>query len=233
MEPDNQGHQGVAIMARLAKALERLRLEIDTDYPLRNKSSDGWIGDAAHRATKSEHNPNSAGVVTAIDITHDPAHGCDNNKIVNDLVLSRDGRMFYLIWNARIISRITNAWQWRAYSGSNPHDHHFHISATQDPRFYDDPADWAFNGQAGRGPVIQLPIEDAFDPDDPDMFQGAFGENVLQLQRKLQRLGFYTGKLDSDFGPRTNSAVKAFQRSRGLGVDGWVGPRTKAALKAA
>lgn len=60
--------------------------------------------------------------------------------------------------------------------------------------------------------------------------KGAKGETVASIQRILAGFSFYTGKIDSDFGPNTKRAVEAFQRSRGLDVDGIVGPKTHAAL---
>jgi putative chitinase len=56
------------------------------------------------------------------------------------------------------------------------------------------------------------------------------GPEVVQLQQKLMEAGFNPGATDGVFGPRTETAVKAFQRSRGLVADGIVGPRTWRAL---
>ncbi len=57
------------------------------------------------------------------------------------------------------------------------------------------------------------------------------GEDVLHLQRRLQELGLtVTGRPDGIFGPQTESAVRAFQKSKGLKVDGVAGPLTWAAL---
>ena len=44
------------------------------------------------------------------------------------------------------------------------------------------------------------------------------GSIVVQAQRKLKRLGIYKGSIDGSFGPRTRSALKQFQKSRGLPV---------------
>ncbi|MCL6508730.1 MAG: peptidoglycan-binding protein [Bryobacteraceae bacterium] len=60
---------------------------------------------------------------------------------------------------------------------------------------------------------------------------GSAGAAVRQLQRRLKALGFNPGNIDGRFGPATEAAVLAFQRSEGLPADGVVGPRTAAALK--
>ena len=58
----------------------------------------------------------------------------------------------------------------------------------------------------------------------------ASGADVTLLQEKLHSLGFNPGKIDGDFGPGTEAAVIAFQRSEGLLADGLVGPATLDAL---
>jgi hypothetical protein len=132
---------------RVAKSLLRLRDQINAMAPNRSTISDGTIGDANHATTNSDHNPwikdpPGPNVVSAMDITHDPAHGADAQKIVNNLVASRDKRIKYIIWNRRIISSTVSPWVWRPYTGSNPHDHHFHLSVMPAKSLYDDISTW-------------------------------------------------------------------------------------------
>ena len=59
---------------------------------------------------------------------------------------------------------------------------------------------------------------------------GSAGEDVVRLQEALREAGFNPGAPDGRFGPGTDAAVRAFQRSEGLLADGIAGPRTMAAL---
>jgi N-acetylmuramoyl-L-alanine amidase len=52
------------------------------------------------------------------------------------------------------------------------------------------------------------------------------GDDVSDLQRRLSQLGFNAGRADGAFGPRTDAAVREFQRSVGDTPDGTCGPET-------
>ncbi|MGI6643700.1 MAG: N-acetylmuramoyl-L-alanine amidase [Bacillota bacterium] len=65
----------------------------------------------------------------------------------------------------------------------------------------------------------------------PLLRRGSTGEDVVALQMSLSNLGFDPGPVDGVFGPRTEKAVKDFQRASGLVADGISGPLTYAALK--
>jgi N-acetylmuramoyl-L-alanine amidase len=52
------------------------------------------------------------------------------------------------------------------------------------------------------------------------------GDDVRDLQRKLNALGFDSGKEDGLYGPRTDGALRQFQRNVGDEPDGIVGPHT-------
>lgn len=57
--------------------------------------------------------------------------------------------------------------------------------------------------------------------------QGAVGEDVIELQARLQYLGFYNGKIDGVFGWSTYWALRNFQYEFGLPIDGFAGTETK------
>ncbi len=56
------------------------------------------------------------------------------------------------------------------------------------------------------------------------------GDDVRELQRKLNALGFDAGKEDGVFGPRTDNGAREFQRNVADEVDGIIGLRTLSTL---
>lgn len=119
---------------RLSLAAERLRNEINTMWPHRDKKSDGSIGDFSHSQRASDHNPDKNGWVRAIDVDED-LNGVDGSDpiIANKLaaaiveIAKTDDRIKYVIFERQIWSK-TSKWQARPYSGENAHLHHIHIS---------------------------------------------------------------------------------------------------------
>lgn len=123
---------------KLAPSLIALEAEADRLAPRRSRASDGSIGDAAHRASVSDHNP-AAGWVTAIDLTHDPKGGFDAHAHARAVAARRDPRVKYIISEGRIW---TPAKGWTQYLGSNRHDHHAHYSILNTPAARDDTRPW-------------------------------------------------------------------------------------------
>jgi len=135
---------------RLANSLVRLRDQVNAAYPNRSKASDGTIGDAAHASGASDHNPNGAGVVCAMDITNSPQTGFDVHALADRLRVNRHPDLKYIISNRRIAGAWTG-WAWAPYNGSNPHSSHAHFSVGrgndgQSTPPYDDTNDWAIGG---------------------------------------------------------------------------------------
>ncbi|HZV00496.1 MAG TPA: GH25 family lysozyme [Planctomycetota bacterium] len=65
-----------------------------------------------------------------------------------------------------------------------------------------------------------------------ELSEGDSGSDVIELQDDLKTAGFDPGPVDGKFGPKTERAVRSFQASAGLAVDGIVGKKTVAALEA-
>lgn len=215
---------------RLANSLVRLRSEIDALAPNRSRRSDGWIGDAAHLSRASRHNPNRAGVVTALDLTHDPGGGCDIHAIAERIRQRPHPNLAYIISNRRIASKSTG-WRWHTYTGSNPHSIHVHfgvgVGSDSDPGPpYDDTKSWGISAKAGAPP--QHKRNPPRYPGRPAR-RGDRGWPVGRIQRRLSRLDILT-EVDSVFGEKTERNVKALQQRKGITVDGVVGPVTWKAL---
>lgn len=138
---------------RLAQSLITLRDEVNRMAPNRSKESDGTIGDQAHASRASRHNPNAAGVVTAMDITSDPGGGMPIHDIAEQIVANpnRHPELSYVISNRRTAGRSTG-WRWVAYSGTNPHEKHVHFGVGNGPDSaptgpYDSSESWNLQGE--------------------------------------------------------------------------------------
>ena len=118
---DRAGHALAGSQWRNARSIEKLRKQVDAAFPGQNTRNDGTFGDEKHQTRNSDHNPwvrdGNMGVVTAIDITHDPGHGCDANVITANLLKGKDVRIKYIIWNRKIVASYPvgtqPAWKWR------------------------------------------------------------------------------------------------------------------------
>lgn len=107
---------------RLARSLTALLEEIDDAYPVRDKRSDGWLGDAAHAARMSDHNPDERGVVHALDVD------------VTDIAawpivvaITHHPATHYVIYRSVLFSR-RHRFVGVPYRGVDPHTSHFHVS---------------------------------------------------------------------------------------------------------
>lgn len=142
---------GEIVMAwSLAPCLVTLRNQVNAVAPNRSKKSDGTIGDAAHAKTASDHNPNTQGIVCALDLTHDPAGGFDADKFAEAQRKNPHPDLKYMVWKGRIASR-KYGWTWRPSSG---HFNHIHISAgvgtdgKSAPGTYNNTTPWNLGGSA-------------------------------------------------------------------------------------
>jgi len=130
----------------LAPALVSLRNEVNKAHPRRDKTSDGWIGDPAHAARKSDHNPDydpgDDGVVRALDIDHD---GIDKHELRRRVIA--DPRTEYFIQDGLIYTR-QNGMRPARYTGTNKHDKHSHTSLRHGDT-YERAGGWGYTGKGG------------------------------------------------------------------------------------
>jgi peptidoglycan hydrolase-like protein with peptidoglycan-binding domain len=232
--PSTSTRTSGVMMAKLINGLMVLRSEFDVVNPRRDHSSDGWIGDDRHARTISDHNPDSLGLVHAIDVDVD---GVPMAKIVAWLVgrgkAGREARLQYVIFRRVIWSR---SWGWtpRRYTGINPHLRHAHFSARH-ADVAGDAAPWgvaeAFGPHAGAPPAPPTPAHHeavvGHAPGTRALVVGApqlFGPDVAFVQRWIGPAR--AGQADGRYGPLTKMGVRWYQRQRSLTPDGEVGPVT-------
>lgn len=61
--------------------------------------------------------------------------------------------------------------------------------------------------------------------------RGSRGQGVAHMQANLAKFGYDVGAIDGDFGPKTEAALRAFQRDARIEVDGVFGPQSRAAME--
>ena len=123
-------------MARLVAGGVTLRNQVNKRWVRRDKRSDGWLGDSAHKGRVSDHNEDAAGLVHALDIDADldPKDPGAAQRLANQIVayaasgIPGANRIKYVVFNDQIASGTypNSMWKWRG-SGYG-HMHHIHVS---------------------------------------------------------------------------------------------------------
>lgn len=85
-------------------------------------------------------------------------------------------------------------------------------------------------GAATWAKILALTEGGSTAPSASSLRKGDSGEAVRQLQRDLKAAGYFAGGVDGEFGPKTETAVKNFQKAMGLTADGIAGKATQAKL---
>lgn len=128
-------------VAKLVPGGVKLRRQIDVKFPKRSRKSDGWIGDRAHQARKSDHNPDKNGWVHAIDIDEKMGSGWrrggrNARKLANQLRryaasgLPGGDRVKYVVYENRLTSGTYKSSWWKWRPGNWGHEYHIHVSFT-------------------------------------------------------------------------------------------------------
>jgi peptidoglycan hydrolase-like protein with peptidoglycan-binding domain len=241
---------------RMAASLVILADEANHANPTRDKSSDGTVGDARHRALAeaSDHNPwvtddRGMGVVRArdLDSTGLPLAVAFERARVKaykgELPQLRAGG--YLIYAGKITAPDFTGW--RVYSGSNPHVLHGHVSVSTEQARYDDRRPWGIFTEQAADPTPPPPRTPAPAPAKTEPVNVRWLERgpghykpgdprhqaTRNLQRRLQtRFPAYARHLvvDGQFGAKTEAAVREYQRRKHIEENGIAGPLTLSRL---
>lgn len=84
-----------------------------------------------------------------------------------------------------------------------------------------------FEGKSAINKANNTELKQKTQPANPrTLYYGSTGSRVKELQRALKAAGVYKGSIDGVFGDATYAAVKAYQRKKGLTVDGMAGVKT-------
>jgi hypothetical protein len=213
-------------MTRAAYSLVTLLAQINAKFPYRDRASDGGIGDAAHSARVSDHNPDSSGIYHAYDFDHDPdSNGLDCYTLKRELIASSDNRIKYIIFMRRIWYASSRREEY--YSGVNAHDHHLHLSVVSGAPG-DDSRKWVlpFLSTTGGGGTT------------PTWSGGTYcqyedrNDRVMTLQNHMTKMyrGYNAYVPTGFYGDATKAGIAEFQSRVGIegpDADGTiVGPRT-------
>jgi hypothetical protein len=209
----------------LAPSLVQLRSEVNRRWPNRPKGSDGTVGDTSHNARKSDHNPNERGSVNAFDITYP---GVDPKIII--AAVSKHPSANYVIFNKNIYSKKSN-WKAVAYTGTNPHKTHLHVSILQSASAERDTTPWLAGATVKPKPkpvkrsTFPLPAGQAFGRRATAKVHNGYrnSEDKSDVKRIQRKLG--VSPVSGWFGPVTEKAVKRWQLRRLIRRTGLVGKK--------
>jgi hypothetical protein len=176
----------------LIEAGKSLFAAFDALAPDRDHASDGSIGDAAHAAEVSDHNPDETGSVPihdadkinevhAVDVDSDLRTPGLSMETCVQFILSRcragaEKRLRYVIYNRRIWEA-SNGWDQRAYTGSSAHTEHAHFSFSYVTSLEASTASWHLE---------EIPV--SLTPSDLDKIQGIVDDRINELLLKQSTL---------------------------------------------
>lgn len=199
---------------RRARSLVVLEREIQQVAP----GTTVWdIGDQDHQTRASDHNPNPAGVVCAVDVLGNA--GLDLAHLAETVRTSGHPAGKYVIYRDRIASA-SRGWRWRSYGGA--FHSHVHVSVGRGPDGrstgpYDDTSPWGL--AEGSDDMLGLS-------------KGDRGQEVKTLQIMIWKAGQDPGPRDGIYGGATSAGLLAVRKSVGSGASNGdtVGPYALAQL---
>ena len=187
----------------------------------------GTIGDLAHQKEPSDHNPSKEkhdlGAVDAADFMVSPHFTkSDGNELVDALVMHRDRRIAYIIWQKRIISATVSPWVWRPYNGTDPHTGHVHTSVND--LHESDTSPWILTQKVYTMSVSLngYTLPKLVQGDDDNRMAGY--NYVNRAQQELNWVVAADLTVDGVYGPATVAAVKKLNTGDGktIGLAEWI-----------
>ena len=175
-------------------------LETKQDKPKNDKPADTAPPPSSEPALPPEKDEKKTGVVTASALNIRSGPST-KNKIVG---VAKKGKKV-------TVHEKVGDWYRITYNGIKGYVHSSYIKLEQSKS----------SAPASPSPAAQITAT---------LRRGSKGSQVKALQQLLNSLGYNCGKVDGIFGANTEKAVRAFQKAKGLAVDGIVGPKTRAAL---
>lgn len=172
------------------------------------------IGDTAHQAEASDHNPDARGIWHAIDIMTltDAAHAGAAAHILAWL-LSDVTDLQYVIHDRIIYGRDeANGWHGSPYTGSDPHTNHIHVSGKHGTTGRDAATGTGYDTAAEA--MTPPPLED--DMTTADDILGARVDNIappaagapVTLAQAIRMMYYRTDYLGNTFAPAALAALK-------------------------
>ncbi|MDO5648377.1 peptidoglycan-binding protein, partial [Paracoccus sp. (in: a-proteobacteria)] len=155
--------------------------------------------------TTGRHNYAETGRELGVDLIADPAQLLDPELAVRSAIFYWNSRRMSSLADANDVEMVTR----RINGGVNGLDHRKALTRTAAQELFG-------------APLHQMTLRA------PERSAG-----VRVLQEALNAVHYFTGAVDGVFGPRTDDAVRAFQRDRSLTIDGIVGAATWARLAGA
>lgn len=209
---------------RLVKAGVTLRDQLNKRFPNRDKRSDGWVGDRAHQARKSDHNPDKNGWVHAIDIDENMGsnpgrQGATAKEFADQLIkYAREGkdggRLKYVVYENKIASGThpNKYWVWR--DGNWGHTQHIHVSFTEkaqeDGSKFDLPI---FRNEVAPQKPSSKPVNPIPFPGNAFVSYGKKNDYIKQMQKQLIAKGYkIPAGATGNYFEQTERAVQQFYR---------------------
>lgn len=221
-------------------SLRALDAELTSVAPKRTLPT--WFrGDAAHRTRPSDHNEDDTPGVRSESSDSDsiPEIRAGDYRLPFNAPFSaesfvqwlvkecRAGRITwikYIIFNKRIWTASTG-WVTRAYTGSNTHAGHVHVSSKPDT------ASENSTKKVGLANLLPKPTPPKPNPSPAlPVFKNGSRTNSAKKNNRgtdVATLQRFTGaKVTGSWNAETEREVRAYQKMRGLKVDGFAGPNT-------